>query len=57
METLSPELLGSLAVTEGLGLFMVQLAWRRNLVDRRQDRRWPSCGLLVGWDGSCGCSR
>jgi hypothetical protein len=58
METLSGELIGTLAVTAGLGLLMVRLAQRQNLVERRgEGRRCPACGLLVGRDERCGCFR
>ncbi len=58
MEALTPELIGSVPVTAGLGLLMVWLARSQNLVERRdEDKRCPSCGLHVRWDGSCGCTR
>jgi hypothetical protein len=58
MEALTPELIGSVPVTAGLGLLMVWLARSQNLVERREDgRRCPACGLLVRRDGSCSCTR
>jgi hypothetical protein len=58
MEAFTPELIGSVPVTAGLGLLMVWLARSQNLVERRDEgKRCPSSGLQVRWDGSCGCTR
>jgi hypothetical protein len=57
VETLSPELVGSLAITGGLGLLMIRLAGSKDLVERRDEKRCPTCGLLTGLDGRCGCPR
>jgi hypothetical protein len=57
METLSPELVGSLAITAGLGLLMIRLAGSERLLEQRDEKRCPTCGLFGGLDGRCGCSR
>jgi hypothetical protein len=58
MEALTPELIGSVPATAGLGRLMVWLARSQNLVERRDDgKRCPSCALQVRWDGSCECTR
>jgi hypothetical protein len=57
METLSPELVGGLAITAGLGLLMIRLAKSERLLEQRHEKRCPTCGLFGGLDGRCGCSR
>jgi hypothetical protein len=56
MEALDPDLAASLTLSAGLGLLMVWLARGKNVLEeRRVQRRCPSCGLLLGRNGSCDC--
>lgn len=56
IETLDPELAGSLSLTAGLGLLMIWLARGNDLIHERNRRRCPSCGRLTGRSDSCRCS-
>lgn len=53
IETLDPELAGSLSLTAGLGLLMIWLARGNDLIHERNRRRCPSCGRLTGRGDSC----
>jgi len=58
METLSPHLIGALAVTSGVALSMVWLGARMHLLEQRPlMRRCPSCGLDVRRGSVCRCQQ
>jgi hypothetical protein len=57
METFDPGLLGITIVTAGVGLAMVRLASHLKMIERRPDRRCPSCGHRVGTGRLCPCAR
>jgi hypothetical protein len=57
METIDPAFLGTAAVTAGIGVAMVWLGSRLNMLERRHaERRCPSCGRVAGPRGGCGCT-
>jgi len=57
MEQLDPTYIGIVVVTGGLGVAMVWLGSRLNMLERRQiSRRCPSCGLMLKPGGRCACA-
>ena len=58
MEQLDPTFIGIVVVTGGIGVAMVLLGTRLNMLERRgTSRRCPSCGLSVKNGSRCACSR
>ena len=54
METVNSDVLTVLALGGGLGTLLVWLAQRYSLLEQRDERRCPSCGLIRR-RGTCGC--
>jgi hypothetical protein len=58
MEQLDPTFIGIVVLTGGVGLAMVLLGSRLNMLERREtSRRCPSCGLSVKTGRRCACLR
>ena len=55
MESLDSYIIGVLALCSGLGVAMVWLATRFNMLEQRQATRCPACGIIRR-HGSCGCA-
>jgi len=55
METLDPTVLGTLALGGGLGVLLVGLAQRYNLLEQRDEGRCPACGVIRR-RGRCRCT-
>lgn len=55
MESLDPQTLGALALGSGLGTILVLLAQRYNMLEQRQERRCPACGVIRR-RGACSCT-
>lgn len=56
MEGLDANTLGALALGSGLGTVLVLLAQRYNMLEQREERRCPACGLIRR-RGACNCTR
>jgi len=56
LESFDSNTLGVVFVLSGLGVAMVWLATRLNLLEQRQASRCPACGVIRR-DGSCSCPR
>jgi hypothetical protein len=58
MEQLDPTFIGIVVMTGGVGVAMLLLGTRLNMLERRGTRRrCPSCGLSVKAGRRCACSR
>jgi hypothetical protein len=56
METVDPNVLGPLALGSGLGMALVWLGQRYNVLESRKEGRCPACGI-VRRRGLCSCRR
>ncbi len=57
MTTLDPLFLGILSLTSGLGMAMLWLGSRMNMLESRHThRRCPSCGHVTRRRGACRCT-
>jgi hypothetical protein len=54
VESISPDLFGTLALVGGLGVLLVSLAQRYSLLEQRREARCPACGVIRR-RGSCSC--
>jgi hypothetical protein len=55
VENLEANIIGVLALSSGLGVAMVWLATRFNMLEQRQASRCPACGVIRR-RGSCSCA-
>ena len=54
MENLDPNILGPLVLGSGLGTLLVWLGQRYRVLEQRDERRCPACGVIRR-RGSCSC--
>jgi hypothetical protein len=54
MEHLDPNILGPLVLGSGLGTLLVWLGQRYRMLEQRDERRCPACGVIRR-HGSCSC--
>jgi hypothetical protein len=54
MESISPDVIGTLTLGGGLGLLLAMLAQRYSMLEQRREERCPACGVIRR-RGSCSC--
>jgi hypothetical protein len=54
VESISPDILGTLALGGGLGVLLASLAQRYSLLEQRREARCPACGVIRR-RGACNC--
>jgi hypothetical protein len=54
MENVDPNILGPLVLGSGLGTLLVWLGQRYRMLEHRDERRCPACGIIRR-RGSCSC--
>jgi hypothetical protein len=55
MENLDPNILGPLVLVSGLGTMLVWIAQRYRMLEQRDERKCPACGVIRR-RGSCSCT-
>ena len=55
LESINPDLIGTLTLGGGLGVLLAMLAQRYALLEQRRERRCPACGVIRR-RGSCSCN-
>jgi hypothetical protein len=55
VESISPDIIGTLSLGGGLGVLLALLAQRYSLLEQRQEPRCPACGIIRR-RGSCSCN-
>ena len=54
MENVDPNILGPLVLGSGLGALLAWLGQRYRMLEQRDERRCPACGIIRR-RGSCSC--
>jgi hypothetical protein len=54
VESISPDIVGILALGGGLGVLLATLAQRYSLLEQRREARCPACGVIRR-RGRCSC--
>jgi hypothetical protein len=54
VESISPDIVGILALGGGLGVLLATLARRYSLLEQRREARCPACGVIRR-RGRCSC--
>ena len=54
LESINPDLIGTLTLGGGLGVLLAMLAQRYSLLEQRRETRCPACGIIRR-RGVCSC--
>jgi hypothetical protein len=55
VESINPDIIGTLALGGGLGVLLATLAQRYSLLEQRREARCPACGVIRR-RGTCSCN-